>query len=452
MVYADLYKKFEGQRFAGIYQFHVPILLILDPELIKNVLVKDFEHFHDRGFPFDEKIEPLAANLFQLNGAKWKNLRTKLTPALTSGKLKMMMQIMTDCGKELKKFLEEPARKQEATEVKEILSRFTTDIIASTVFGIECNCLKDPNAEVRQWGREMFEPSFNKKIRNLLYLTVPELPMFLGIPSIPTYLSNFFIKFVEETVGYREKNNVERNDFIQMLIQLKNLNYVDKEGKAATKQDVTMTISNVAAQAFAFFVAGFETTATTMTFCLYELALNPYLQDRLRKEIDTVLEKHDGEISYNAIQEMDYLDNVISETLRKHPAVPFLIRQCTKEYRIPDSEVVVETGSLILIPIMGLHYDAKYYPEPTRFDPDRFTEEVKKTRHHYCYLPFGGGPHTCIGKQLALLQTKVGLVSILSKYEFAVCDKTNIPIVYDDKTLVLFMKGGTWLQIKNRSQ
>ncbi|XP_069671900.1 probable cytochrome P450 6a13 isoform X3 [Periplaneta americana] len=218
------------------------------------------------------------------------------------------------------------------------------------------------------------------------------------------------------------------------------------------KGDVTITMTDVAAQSVTFLLAGFETSATTMSFCLYELALNPDIQDRLREDIDTVLEKHDGNITYEAIQEMSYLDNVVSETLRKHPTAPFLIRECTKEYKIPDSEIVVDRGSQVVVPVMGLHYDPKYFPDPTRFDPDRFTEEVKNTRHHYSYLPFGEGPRICMGMRFALLQIKVGLISILSKYQFSVCEKTAIPLVYDPKTFLLFMKGGTWLQVKNRSK
>ncbi|XP_069671899.1 probable cytochrome P450 6a14 isoform X2 [Periplaneta americana] len=387
------------------------------------------------------------------SGARWKDLRATLSPIFTSGKMKMMIQTMIDCGKELEKYLEQPARKQEIVEVKDILARFTTDIIASVVFGIQCNCLKDPKAEFRQWERKLLEPSFNMKIRDLLYLIVPDLAILLHIPNIPTYISNFFIKIVKETVDYRKKSNIKRNDFMQLLIELMNNNTIDKEEKRVFKGgDVTITMTDVAAQSVTFLLAGFETSATTMSFCLYELALNPDIQDRLREDIDTVLEKHDGNITYEAIQEMSYLDNVVSETLRKHPTAPFLIRECTKEYKIPDSEIVVDRGSQVVVPVMGLHYDPKYFPDPTRFDPDRFTEEVKNTRHHYSYLPFGEGPRICMGMRFALLQIKVGLISILSKYQFSVCEKTAIPLVYDPKTFLLFMKGGTWLQVKNRSK
>jgi cytochrome P450 family 6 len=86
-----------------------------------------------------------------------------------------------------------------------------------------------------------------------------------------------------------------------------------------------------------------------------------------------------------------------SETLRKYPPVPILNRECTKAYKIPDTDIVLEKGMLSVIPVLALHHDPKYYPEPERFDPERFSEEEKAKRHHYVYLPFGEGPRICIG-------------------------------------------------------
>ena len=90
--------------------------------------------------------------------------------------------------------------------------------------------------------------------------------------------------------------------------------------------------------------------------------------------------------------------NAISETLRKHPPVPMLSRECSQPYKIPGTDIVLEKGTRVLIPVTALHYDPKYYPETERFDPERFSEEEKQKRHHYVYLPFGEGPRICIGK------------------------------------------------------
>ena len=163
-IHEEFYKKLEGEKYGGMYALTKPIFLFLDPDIIKNVLVKDFNNFIDRGLFIDEEIEPLTGHLFLLRGSKWKNLRVKLSPTFTSGKMKMMFQILVDCGNELGSILEKCASNEEVIEIKDILARYSTDIIASAAFGIQCNCLKTPDAEFRQWGRKLFEPSFRSAL------------------------------------------------------------------------------------------------------------------------------------------------------------------------------------------------------------------------------------------------------------------------------------------------
>ena len=88
----------------------------------------------------------------------------------------------------------------------------------------------------------------------------------------------------------------------------------------------------------------------------------------------------------------------LTETLRKYPPVTFLNRECTKDYPIPGTHVTLEKGTQVIIPVEALHDDPQYFPEPDKFDPERFSEETKSGRHHYVYLPFGEGPRICIGK------------------------------------------------------
>jgi cytochrome P450 family 6 len=87
-----------------------------------------------------------------------------------------------------------------------------------------------------------------------------------------------------------------------------------------------------------------------------------------------------------------------AETLRKYPPGSFLARECTKKYDIPGRDITIEKGTLIIIPVIGLHRDQKYYPDPEKFDPDRFSEEMKDRNPQFTYLPFGEGPRICIGK------------------------------------------------------
>jgi cytochrome P450 family 6 len=318
LTFQDIYNKLDGHEFGGAFSFMRPMLIVREPQMLKNILVKDFVHFHDHGTYFDEEGDPLSAHLFMLTGLRWRNLRTQLTPTFTSGKIKTMFQILADCGNELGKHVDDSAAKGEILEVKDILAKFSTDVIASFAFGLQCNCLKNPDAEFRKWGRKIFETNIKTGIRDLAMFVAPALASILKIPFVPRDVTHYFKKMVKETVQYRENNNVKRNDFIQLLIQMKNKGttgankQMNDESKADNGNDIGLTMNEIAAQAFVFFAAGFETSSTTMSFCLYELSLNRHVQERVQKEIDAVLRKHGDKISYEAVQEMEYLDNVIS--------------------------------------------------------------------------------------------------------------------------------------------
>jgi len=230
-VHRDIYKKLEGEKYAGVYVFTKPIFVFRDPDIIKNVLVKDFISFHDHGIFMDEEIEPLTGHLFLLGGIRWRNLRVKLSPTFTSGKIKMMFQTLVDCGIELGSILEKSASNEEVIEIKDILARYSTDIISSCAFGIQCNCLKNPDAEFRQWGRKLFEPSFRNAVSGFLSQVLPSVERVLRLNPIDPKVSKYFRSMFKDTVNYRERNNITRNDFMQLLIQIKNKVNLDDENE-----------------------------------------------------------------------------------------------------------------------------------------------------------------------------------------------------------------------------
>lgn len=231
--------------------------------------------------------------------------------------MKMMFQTFVTCTAGLEDILEEYSRIQDPIDIKDVVSRFTTDIIGSCAFGINCNSLKNPDSEFRQFGKKIFEPDFKRRMKNWLFFAVPrDILISLGVKQMNTEIERFFMDVVKNTVEYREKNNIHRKDFMQLLLQLKNqgkvnddenLNEVSKDHEAGHN----FTLNELTAQCFVFFLAGFETSATTMTFALLELAQNQDVQDKLRSEIEAVLKRHDGKISYEAVMDMSYLDKVI---------------------------------------------------------------------------------------------------------------------------------------------
>ncbi|KAJ8883270.1 hypothetical protein PR048_015112 [Dryococelus australis] len=212
------------QPVVGFFELLKPVLMIRDLDLIKEILVREFPSFHDRGLFIDEKVDPLSANLFFLKGSRWRSLRAKLTPTFTSGKVKAMLPAVAECGDELCTLLLRSSRcdAAAAVEVKDAVARFTTDVIATCAFGVEGGSLADPNAEVRHWGVRCFEPTLEVILRNLLSFVLPGVASFLGIRTTPSGVTEFFSQLVEETVAARQANDVSRPDFLQLLIQLKN--------------------------------------------------------------------------------------------------------------------------------------------------------------------------------------------------------------------------------------
>ncbi|XP_047110210.1 probable cytochrome P450 6a13 isoform X1 [Schistocerca piceifrons] len=452
----ELYRRLDPHPYGGIFISLRPMLVVRDPELIKSCLLKDFGHFQHRGLKVDEEHDPLSAHLFNLGGPRWRALRTKLTPTFTSGKMKLMFPLMEACAREMVAALQPLADRGEVVEMKEWNARFTTDVIGTCAFGIQCNSLRDPDSEFRRMGRGLF----TSPIRNLFNLVLVRIGYLLRIKFLSPEHERFFMGAVRETVDYRKKNGVVRNDFVNLLLQLQQKGQVDpdhdspdkgKEVSHSPDTDFTLTDELLAAQCLVFFVAGFETSSTTMSFCIHELAVNPHIQDRLRDEVDSVLSKHGGQVTYEAVHEMSYLDMVVAETLRKYPPLTELDRICTVAYTIPGSNVKIEEGTKLIIPVYAIHHDPKYYPDPEKFDPERFTEEQKASRHHFVYLPFGEGPRICIGMRFGLIQTKLGIASLVSKFIFSATSKTPAKLQMDPKATVASAVGGINVRITART-
>lgn len=267
------YKKFKNvSKLCGIYIFGRKIALITDLELVKKILITDFHNFNDRGLYHNEKHDPLSSTLFSLEGKKWKDLRAKLTSTFTSGKMKFMFPTVVEVGDRFRECLLKLVEKHDEMNIKELLARFTTDIIGTCAFGIECNSLNDPNAEFRQMGALILEkPRHGKLIFQIIH-EFRSIARLLRVKVIRSDATTFFLKVVRDTVEYREKNNIQRNDFMDLMIKLKK-----DDHKNNNKSEDKLTISQIAAQAYTFFLAGFETSSTTLTFCLYCYNMKYYL-------------------------------------------------------------------------------------------------------------------------------------------------------------------------------
>lgn len=138
----------------------------------------------------------------------------------------------------------------------------------------------------------------------------------------------------------------------------------------------------------------------------------------------------------------------IPETLRKYPPVDTLTRIADRDYAVPEANYTIPKGMQVLIPLYGIHYDPDIYENPNEFNPDRFSDENVKKRHPYTFLPFGEGPRVCIGLRFGMMQTRIGLMTLLSNYKITPCSKTTIPMVFSPSALVIAPKDGMYLKFE----
>lgn len=435
-----LYQDFKARKLpvGGSILFVVQSAIVVDPELIKAILVRDFSSFHDRGIYNNPEVDPISGHLFALEGQAWRQLRMKLSPTFTSGKMKMMFETILGVAHELASYLNEKIGSGGSAEVimKDILYGFTIDVIGSCAFGLECNSLRAEKCQVREIGMQVFQQSKLQVLKMMFMIIFKGIATTFKMRSIPKAVENFFIDLVHKTVEQREKHNILRNDFMNLLIQLKN----------SEDPNARITMDEMAAQSFVFFLAGSETSSTAMVNCMYELAMNQDIQDKLRTEIIRVCGK--GKLTYEMVNSVEYLNMVIDETLRKHPSVDFLMRTANNAYPVPDSDLVIPKGTLLIIPTYALQHDPDYFPDPDRFDPERFNETNRAKRHPFVYLPFGEGPRNCIGMRFGLMQIRVGLIAMLREFRVRPSSNTPVPLELDVTSNMPMPKGGVPLLLE----
>ncbi|KAG8257659.1 heme binding, partial [Homalodisca vitripennis] len=206
----------------------------------------------------------------------------------------------------------------------------------------------------------------------------------------------------------------------------------------------------IVAQSFVFFLAGYETPGNILACTLFEVAKQPAIQEALYEEIESILSKYGGEVTFDALQDMKYLRQVVSEALRKYTPLTLIFRRCTKDYTIPDTSIVIEKGTLVLMPLRSIHEDPDHYPNPEAFDPERFSDENSASRHIAAYMPFGIGPRFCPAVLYSHINIRTALVFLLRQFEIRVTKETPEYLQPNPLAFLMSPKNGIPLAFKKR--
>ncbi|XP_039302616.1 probable cytochrome P450 6a13 [Solenopsis invicta] len=433
-----IYKDNKGHSMIGVYDFMSPLLMILEPKLVKTVLKTNFSSFSENAVHLDSKLDPLLSyNIFGLSGEKWVNGRKRLTYAFSSMRLKILLESVKKVCVTFEDYIDKKLSNVEKAEfeLKTLFSRYTAQVVAAAGFGVDGYCFDDEKEDIsfRKIGQSILEPTARNAMIFTIVFLIPSLNRILKMKFIPDHVDHFFRTLVADHMEQRRKDKIPRHDFLHLMAEL--------ERAEGGKFDNEM----LAGQAMSFILDGYETSSSTMSYVGFHLASYPEIQEKLREEVMSVLNRYNGEITYEGLKEMTYMDQVFNESMRMIPAAVVMKKRCTKEFELKGSDGVacrVPPGMEILIPVQALHKDPQYWEHPEEYDPERFNPDRKHSIEKFAYLPFGEGPRICVGMRMAQLLMKAGFTVILRKYKLELSPKMQVPLKMIPGALLPAPKGG----------
>ncbi|GBN05512.1 Cytochrome P450 3A21 [Araneus ventricosus] len=319
----------------GQYDGNTPVLAVADPKLLREILVKEFPTFMNRRMAeFMSGDAMVSSFLFTLRGEEWRRMRNIISPTFSTGKIKKMISYIKQCSSTMIENLKKASRKGKPLQVKQFSNAFSMDVIASAAFSVHLDSYNDPKNTFIQSALKAFSPNINIKLA--FYQLWPKLAKRVGVQVIYTKPLYFFKESALHIMKQRKKTGHTRNDFLQFLMGAVKDFAEEKEGDVGKDEkdtksyegqdknnnqiDKSLSLDEAVSHCVQFFIAGFDTVSSAIANAVYLLALHPDIQNRTYEEMRDVLQKTEGDLTYEALQEMNYLDNVISETLRLYPS------------------------------------------------------------------------------------------------------------------------------------
>lgn len=396
-------KETENLPYYGGYFLVGPILVVKDADMVRTVLVKDFEHFANRtAESFTTGLKDLNKNaqiwsrqMTNASGEEWKNLRATFSPIFTSGRMKAMMIFMQESCKQLLAGIDEYEKKKEPWEIKEMLGKYSMDTIASCAFGVNAESFTNKNSKFVEYAQSIFRQNISDAFKIILVLLPGgyHIAKTFNIEITKPIETEFFYKAVLSSLNHRRESKVRRNDLVDLMLdaiqgEIKHEvdenadNQFEKDAKLDYHAKKTFDELVIVSTALVFLVAGYDTTGTTLAWAVHEIAKNQEIQDKLRSEIEDVTNGDSKkELTYDDLNSMTYLDQVWNETLRFHTPAAALTRACTKEYTVPNTDITMTKDQVLWVNIVGIHFDRKHYEDPYSFNPEHFSKEAKSKRH-----------------------------------------------------------------------
>jgi len=402
-------------RLYGTYDGNVPVLMVTDADLIKQIYVTNFSTFMDHveiaGDPVDMN------NVLALSGDKWKRVRSIITTAFTTSKLKQISEEALPCKENLLNLMDNLVKTGENLRVRDVYSLYVLDVMAKTFFSLDIDVYNDPKGKFVRSIQNFFPSTA------LDFFLVGNLPAWasslLGISNIGNKESNEYIqKVIQFAINKRKAAGAaKKRDLLQTLVDAGNTNLEDSE-KGLSEIELL-------ANAVFFIGAAFDTTSITLSFFTWQMALNPKEQEKVYQEVLSLVGPDlKREVGYDDLPKLVYLEAAINETLRMFNTDARGFRRPVHDTTLPGTGISLPKGTIINLPFAALNYDPEYFPEPTVFKPERFLADNKGGTFGNKFMAFGDGPRKCPGVRLAYLNIKQAYAELCRRYKFVAVKET----------------------------
>ncbi|WP_088067358.1 cytochrome P450 [Gottfriedia luciferensis] len=383
---SDLYNKHDtivSFRFA-----HRKMNLLLEPALIKEVLVTKQNSFH-KSKPFQEMKTLLGEGLLTSEDEVHMRQRRLMQPSFTKQHIQTYAEEMTMITEEFLCSWKDGEERLISRDMMEL----TLAIIVKTMFSMD---MYQGHERVGKH-LDIIMDIATKRIRSVL-----KAPLALHTPQNKslTEAINAIDKVLYEMIEKRSDSNI-KEDLLGVLMRARD----EESGEGMTNQqlrDEAMTI----------FMAGHETTANTLSWCLYLLSQHPSKAERLYEEVDRVLGNRRA--NHDDMKELVYTQQIIWESIRLYPPAWLIGRKAIEDVRIGNYKI--HKGETVLISPYIMQHSEKYFSNAEEFIPERFINGKVKDVPEYAFFPFGGGPRVCIGNHFAIMEATLVLATIAQQF------------------------------------
>ncbi|ESO10628.1 hypothetical protein HELRODRAFT_72659, partial [Helobdella robusta] len=418
----DLEMKKKYGQIHGEFLGRQPVLTIYDTAILKQIMIKDF-HLFTNHFNLGVTPPPLDKMLSLLKDDHWKFVRSIMSPTFSSGKMRKMSDQINVCCRTLCENLKVEADKKRVFDLKTICDAFTMDTIASTAFGVSIDSHNDPNNVFVRMARDVFKLKLTPGIALMFLAPFLLKPLNrLGVPLSKNDVLQFFTEVVKKAI--RNRDDDKHLDFLQLMLNAHKEDGDDEDDDDEDDDDDVSGNEDLLAQCLLFFLVGFETTSTALSYFGYNMACNSEAQEKLFEEVSENI--GDKEPTYDSIRQLTYLDMCLNETLRMFPFGTRTDREALQDVTI--NGLFIPKGMVVGIPIYALQNDPEHWHDPHLFNPERFspTNWDPKTSDPLRFMPFGAGPRKCVGMRLAKMEVKMAVVHMIRNFRFVASEETDV--------------------------